>query len=68
MVAMPTVKYKAVTDQLWALYPSDRARKTALALCVAEDHQFNRAWADARAACYDKWLPIFSKTSQSALK
>jgi hypothetical protein len=38
------------------IHPSDPARATALARCGRDDKFFNVLSAEARAACYDKWL------------
>lgn len=35
-----------------AVYPSDPAKREALAMCFAEDHTFNRLSPTAREACY----------------
>ena len=38
------------------IHPSDPARATALARCGMDDKFFNVLSAEARTACYDKWL------------
>jgi hypothetical protein len=44
--------YQAFSD----IHPSDPARATALARCGMDDKLFNAFSAEARAACYNKWL------------
>ncbi|HXC26887.1 MAG TPA: hypothetical protein VNV38_02955 [Stellaceae bacterium] len=43
-------------QQFSEIHPSDPARATALARCGMDDRFFNVLSADARTACYDKWL------------
>jgi hypothetical protein len=38
------------------IHPSDPALATALARCSMDDKFFNVLSAEARTACYDKWL------------
>jgi hypothetical protein len=42
--------------QLSEIYPTDPARAMALARCAKDDYQFNVLSAEAREACYQKWL------------
>jgi hypothetical protein len=48
-VAMNPGKVRAFYEEL---YPSDPARREALELCFARNHQFNRLDPDQRAICY----------------
>jgi hypothetical protein len=57
VVLFAAIEHGPIVEQWTAMYPSDRHQKTALTLCYSENHQFNRASAEARAACYDKQLP-----------
>jgi hypothetical protein len=44
-------------QQQWAeIFPDDSVRATALARCAYEDRQFNGFSAEAREACYQRWL------------
>jgi hypothetical protein len=64
LVIFAVIEHDPIVRQWIGMYPSDRHQRTALALCYTEDHQFNRANAAARAACYEKWLPILSYMAQ----
>ena len=50
------VGVKPLYEAYSAVRPSDPARATALARCGMDDKFFNVLSADARSACYDKWL------------
>jgi hypothetical protein len=64
LVIFAVIEHDPIVKAWTAMYPSDRNKKTALSLCYAEDHQFSRASAAARADCYEKWLPILSYTAR----
>lgn len=55
------INYKAITDRWSVVYPSDPARRYALALCSSESQEFNRSKAGARTFCYEKWLPVLAR-------
>jgi hypothetical protein len=61
VVACVFVNQKAITEQWAAMYPAEPRRETALRACYSENHQFNRGSSKARAACYEKWLPIIAR-------
>ena len=45
-------------DAEWqAMYPEDAAKQNAITRCAQENVMFNRLSADARRACYQKYLP-----------
>jgi hypothetical protein len=59
------VEHAAINDQIVAMYPDDSVHQTALARCYQENHLFNRFSATARAACYQKYLPVDVTTTPS---
>jgi hypothetical protein len=50
------VERNEIYGELLELHPSDPARATALERCGRDDSVFNVFSAEARAACYRKWL------------
>jgi hypothetical protein len=60
LLLFAVIEHGPILKQWTAMYPSDRDQRSAFSLCFGENHQFNRASAEARAACYDKWLQILS--------
>jgi hypothetical protein len=48
--------HRQIYDSWVAMYPEDVPRQEALAQCYYDDHQFKRFDADARDACYRKYL------------
>jgi hypothetical protein len=52
-VAMNPGKVRAFYEEL---YPSDPAKREALELCFAQNHQFNRLDSNQRATCYRESL------------
>ena len=58
LVGFGVINRNEIAADWLAMYPNDPALRTALHLCSDENHQFNRMSAEARDACYNKWLPI----------
>jgi hypothetical protein len=58
LVFFGVIEHGPIVRQWNAMYPSDPNERKALAQCYSENHQFNRANAEDRSACYDRWLPI----------
>jgi hypothetical protein len=49
-------EHDRVSAEWREIFPTERREATALQLCYAENHQFNRMSDQARKGCYDKWL------------
>jgi hypothetical protein len=50
------VERNEIYQQLSEISPGDPARAMALARCAKDNYQFNVLSAEAREACYQKWL------------
>ena len=50
------------------VYPSDPAKRRALDLCFAQDHQFNRLDAGERDACYRHTIAVAGEASSMAAR
>jgi hypothetical protein len=58
LVGLGVLNRSEIAAEWVAMYPNDPALRVALYYCYNENQQFNRMSAEARDACYNKWLPI----------